>query len=99
MAAIAEGFSLVRAISADRQGSQLATIRSQIEATPGINSVLELLTMYLGPDHLIVAARIAFDDNLSADSAEHVADSIDARLSAQLAVIPHVFLDPTQLPA
>ena len=25
--------------------------------------------------------------------------SIDDRLSAQLSVIPHVFLDPTQLPA
>jgi cation diffusion facilitator family transporter len=76
---------------------QLAVIRSQIEATPGISAVLDLLTMHLGPDHVIVAARVAFDDNLSADSAEDVADSIDARLSAQLPAIPHVFLDPTQL--
>ncbi|HTX80570.1 MAG TPA: cation diffusion facilitator family transporter [Streptosporangiaceae bacterium] len=77
----------------------LAVIRSQIEATEGISAVLDLLTMYLGPDHLIVAAKVAFDDDLSADSAEDVADSIDDRLSAQLSVIPHVFLDPTQLPA
>lgn len=76
---------------------QLAAIRSQIEATPGIDAVLDLQTMRLGPDHLIVAVKVAFDDNLSADSAEDVADSIDARLSAQLAVTPHVFLDPTQL--
>jgi cation diffusion facilitator family transporter len=79
--------------------SQLALIRSQIEATPGITTVLDLLTMYLGPDHLIVAARVAFDDDISADRAEDAADSIDACLSAQLPVIPHVFLDPTQLPA
>ena len=78
---------------------QLAGIRSQIEATRGITAVLDLLTMHLGPDHLIIAAKVAFDDNLSADSAEDVADSIDARLSAQLPVTPHVFLDPTQLPA
>lgn len=77
---------------------QLAAIRSHIDATPGINAVLDLLTMHLGPDHLIVAAKVAFDDNLSADRAEDVADAIDARLSAQLPVIPHVFLDPTQLP-
>ncbi|HEY2075926.1 MAG TPA: cation diffusion facilitator family transporter [Streptosporangiaceae bacterium] len=76
---------------------QLAVIRSQIAATPGISAVVDLLTMHLGPDHLIVAARVAFDDSLSADSAEDVAESIDARLSAQLPVIPHVFLDPTQL--
>jgi cation diffusion facilitator family transporter len=78
---------------------QLAVIRSQIEAAPGVTAVLDLLTMHLGPDHLIVAAKVAFDDNLSADTAEDVADSIDARLSAQLPVIPHVFLDPTQLPS
>jgi cation diffusion facilitator family transporter len=76
---------------------QLALIRSQIAATPGISAVLDLLTMHLGPDHLIVAARVAFDDVLSADRAEDVADSIDACLSAQLPVTPHVFLDPTQL--
>jgi hypothetical protein len=28
---------------------------------------------------------------------EDVADAIDANLSAELPVIPHVFLDPTQL--
>jgi cation diffusion facilitator family transporter len=76
---------------------QLELIRSQIEATPGISAVLDLLTMHLGPDHLIVAVKVAFDDNISADRAEDLADSIDARLSAQLPVIPHVFLDPTQL--
>jgi cation diffusion facilitator family transporter len=78
---------------------QLAAIRSQIEATPGISTLLDLQTMYLGPDHLIVAAKVSFDDDLSADTAEDVADSIDNRLSAQLSVIPHVFLDPTQFPA
>jgi cation diffusion facilitator family transporter len=78
---------------------ELAVIRSQIEATPGISAVLDLQTMYLGPDHLIVAAKLAFDDDLSADTAEDVADSIDDRLSAQLSVVPHVFLDPTQLSA
>ena len=78
---------------------QLAVIRSQIETAPGVSAVLDLLTMHLGPDHLIIAAKVAFDDNLSADTAEDVADSIDARLSAELPVIPHVFLDPTQLPS
>ena len=78
---------------------QLGVIRSQIEAAPGVTAVLDLLTMHLGPDHLIIAAKVAFDDNLSADTAEDVADAIDARLSAQLPVIPHVFLDPTQLPS
>jgi cation diffusion facilitator family transporter len=81
--------------SADPQ--QLELIRSQIEATPGIAALLELLTMHLGPDHLIVAARVALDDEVTADQAEDLADSIDAELSERLPVVPHVFIDPTQL--
>jgi divalent metal cation (Fe/Co/Zn/Cd) transporter len=52
--------------------------------------------MYLGPDHLIVAAQVAFDDEISADQAEDVADRVDRRLSDRLPLVPHVFLDPTQ---
>ncbi len=71
-------------------------IRAEIERTPGIDALLELLTMHMGPDHLIVAARVAFNDEISADRAEDVADDIDRRLSDRLAQVPHVFIDPTQ---
>jgi divalent metal cation (Fe/Co/Zn/Cd) transporter len=74
-------------------------IRAEIEGTPGISELLELLTMHLGPDQLIVAARVAFDDDISADRAEDLSDDIDRRLADLLPVVPHVFLDPTQLTA
>jgi cation diffusion facilitator family transporter len=76
---------------------QLALITERIEAARGVTALLELLTMHLGPDHLIVAARVAFDDDISADQAEDIAGRIDADLADQLPVTPHVFLDPTQL--
>ena len=75
---------------------QLRLIRRQIEATDGVAALFDLLTMHLGPDHLIVAARVAFDDDISADRAEDIADSIDAALATQLPVVSHVFIDPTQ---
>ena len=74
----------------------LDTIRAEIEKTKGVDRLLELLTMYLGPEHLIVAARVAFSDEISADRAEDVADEIDKRLADRLTLVPHVFLDPTQ---
>jgi cation diffusion facilitator family transporter len=74
----------------------LDTIRAEIEKTKGVDKLLELLTMYLGPEHLIVAARVAFSDEISADRAEDVADEIDKRLAGRLTLVPHVFLDPTQ---
>ena len=50
-------------------------------------------------DHLIVAARVALDDEVSADGAENLADDIDRRLAERLPLVPHVFIDPTQAPA
>jgi cation diffusion facilitator family transporter len=71
-------------------------IREEIESTPGVDALLELQTMHLGPDSLIVAARVALNDELGADEAEDLADEIDSRLSEKLPLQPHVFIDPTQ---
>ncbi len=75
---------------------QLKIIRAEIQDTPGVDSLLELLTMHLGPDHLIVGARVALDDEITADRAEDLADDIDRRLTERLPLVPHVFVDPTQ---
>jgi cation diffusion facilitator family transporter len=74
-------------------------IRAEIESRPGVDALLELRTMHIGPDSLIVAARIALSDELGANQAEDLADEIDARLSEILPLQPHVFLDPTQAPS
>ncbi len=73
-------------------------------ASIAIGALLVAAAIRLGADNreLLIGKAAdpgAFDDDLSADGAENVADFIDARLAAQLSVIPHVFLDPTQLPA
>jgi cation diffusion facilitator family transporter len=80
--------------AADPAQEQL--IRAEIEGTPGVNSLVELLTMHLGPDRLIVGARVDLADDLTGDEVESLADRVDARLSSRLQVTPHVFLDPTQ---
>jgi divalent metal cation (Fe/Co/Zn/Cd) transporter len=74
----------------------LELIGNEIGQTPGVDTLLELLTMHLGPDHLIVAARVALDDDVSADRVEDLADDIDRRLAEKLPVVPHVFIDPAQ---
>ena len=71
-------------------------IREEIESRPGVTALLELRTMHIGPDSVIVAARVALADEMVADQAEDLADEIDARLSGKLPVQPHVFIDPTQ---
>jgi len=76
--------------------AELGMIRAEIEKTPGVDALLDLRTMHLGPEHLIVGARVAFSDDISADRAEDAADDIDRRLAEKLSPVPHVFLDPTQ---
>jgi cation diffusion facilitator family transporter len=71
-------------------------IRAEIESQPGVTALLELRTMHIGPDSLIVAARVALADTMGANQAEDLADEIDSRLSEKLPVQPHVFIDPTQ---
>ncbi len=73
----------------------LAAIRDVIEHSDGVDELLELLTMHLGPDNLIVAARVALNDGLSADDAEDLADRIEQRLGERVSEVSHVFIDPT----
>jgi cation diffusion facilitator family transporter len=74
----------------------LEVIREEIEKTPGVDGLLGLQTMHVGPDSLIVAARVALDDDSSANQVEDLAEDIDHRLSERLPVTPYVFIDPTQ---
>ena len=70
-------------------------IRAQIERLPGVDGLLELLTTYMGPNHLIVAARVAFSDEIDASTVESLSERIDRELTGRLPVTSHVFIDPT----
>lgn len=74
-------------------------IRAEITGAPGVTGVDELLTMHFGPEQILVAAKVHFSDDISADQAEDVAGLIDRRLRERLPAVRHVFLDPTQRPA
>ena len=52
-----------------------------------IDDVVELLTMVLGPNALLVAARVDLSDDLTPDQVEEVSDRIDQRLRE---VVPDV---------
>ncbi|GAA2300013.1 cation diffusion facilitator family transporter [Actinomadura sp. NPDC048955] len=71
-------------------------IRAEICSAPGVTGVDELLTMHFGPEQILVAAKVHFSDDISADEAEDVAGEIDRRLRESVPTVRHVFLDPTQ---
>jgi cation diffusion facilitator family transporter len=70
-------------------------IREVLAAQPEVMSVVELLTMYLGPGSLMVAAKIDFRDDATAAGVEIACDEVDRRLRDRYPGISQVFLDPT----
>lgn len=54
-------------------------IRSAIEETPGVERIIHLKTLHLGPDELLVGAKVAVVHD---DTAASVADTIDAAEAA-----------------
>lgn len=71
-------------------------IERLIRGADGVDDVEQLLTMHFGPDELLIAARVSFTDDISADQAEEVATRVDQLLQAELPIVRHVFLDPTE---
>ncbi len=61
----------------------------------GVDSVLELMTMRLSPDEVLVAARVDLADHLSPEEIELASDEIDDRVRERFPEVRHLFLDPT----
>jgi divalent metal cation (Fe/Co/Zn/Cd) transporter len=60
-----------------------------------VDAVVELLTMVLGPNSLLVAARIDMADGLDESDVEQLSDEIDDRLREVVPDVTEVFLDAT----
>jgi len=74
---------------------ELEAIHEEISGSAGVDEVLELLTMRLGPDEVLVAARIDVDDSATGGDLEQFADDVEARVRARSPAVRHLFLDPT----
>jgi cation diffusion facilitator family transporter len=70
-------------------------IERAIEEYDEVDSVEELLTLVLGPNALLVAARIDLRDNVESDRIEQTASEIDKHIREVVPDVTEVFLDPT----
>jgi cation diffusion facilitator family transporter len=66
-----------------------------INDAEGVDAVLELLTMRLAPDQVLVAARVDLADHLSPEDVERASDEVDTMIRDRFGDVRHVFLDPT----
>jgi cation diffusion facilitator family transporter len=70
-------------------------LRREIADLPHIQDVPFLLTSVIGPGQLVVAAKVDFAADATADDIEQAADEAERRLVARHSGVRYVFLDPT----
>jgi cation diffusion facilitator family transporter len=70
-------------------------LRDAILAHDEVAEVVELLTMYVGPDSLLVAVRLDLRDDVSSQQIEELGDAVERDLREVVPSVDQVFLDPT----
>ena len=78
--------------------AKVTEIRRLIRDSDGIDSVVELLTLRMAPQEVLVAARVDLDDRVSIAEMERYAEQIEERVRAAHPEVRHLFLDPTDDP-
>src|SRR3954447_26699602 len=72
-----------------------AELKAEISALDHVVDVPFLLTSVIGPAQLLVAAKVDFDDDVSAGDIERISDEAERRLVDRYEGVRYVFLDPT----
>jgi cation diffusion facilitator family transporter len=74
--------------------AMVAAIRAAVAGTPAVTAVLDLRTLHLGPDELLVAAKIGLDPELTVTEVAGAIDDAERRLRAVVPITCRVYLEP-----
>ncbi|WP_296647689.1 cation diffusion facilitator family transporter [Rhodoluna sp.] len=69
-------------------------IRDALKATKGVQSVIHMKTLYLGPDELMLGAKIAVDGKSSAADIAKVIDDAEDAVRAAVPTTRVIYLEP-----
>jgi divalent metal cation (Fe/Co/Zn/Cd) transporter len=84
--------SLVRGEGANPE--DIAKIEQAIAGTAGVECIIHMKTLHLGPEELLVAAKIAVPPTERADEvARHINDT-EARIRAAVPIARVIYLEP-----
>lgn len=75
------------------------TLRTTIEQFDNVDVVLDLLTMHLAPEQLLVAVRLDLADGVTGREVEMLCNDIERRLREEVPMVYEVFVDPTPRPS
>ena len=75
-------------------GEQTRAIRSALEDTPHVERLIHLRTQYLGPEELLVGAKIALAADVELATVATVIDDAEARIRAVVPEARVIYLEP-----
>lgn len=61
---------------------------------PDVRHVIHMRTLHLGPEDLLVAAKIDIDPRLNTDETALVIDRVEAQMRAAVPIARHIYLEP-----
>jgi len=73
---------------------ETAAIREALESSDGVNRVIHLRTLHVGPDELLVAAKIAVAHSATGIEIAQDIDDAEVRLRAAVPTAKYIFLEP-----
>jgi cation diffusion facilitator family transporter len=76
------------------QPHEVAAIRKALLATNGVNAIIHMKTLYVGPEELMVAAKIGVDANVSGQEIANIIDAAESEMRKQLPVAQLIYLEP-----
>ena len=75
-------------------GTELAAIQSALEGTEHVDRVIHLRTQYLGPEEMLVGAKIALAPNVDLSTVAAAIDSAEAAVRAAVPAAEIIYLEP-----
>lgn len=72
----------------------IAAMQQALEGTDGVDRVIHMKTLHLGPEEVLVAAKIAVDAGDSATQVADIIDAAEARIRAAEPMVSALYLEP-----
>jgi len=76
------------------QPEEVAAIRKALLATQGVTAIIHMKTLYVGPEELMVAAKIGVAANNTGQEIANIIDSAETEMRKQLPVAQLIYLEP-----
>lgn len=76
------------------QPEEVAAIRKALLATKGVTAIIHMKTLYVGPEELMVAAKIGVAANNTGQEIANIIDAAETEMRKQLPVAQLIYLEP-----